>query len=110
MKLFKSKDVVGVDIGTSSVKLVELKESSKGFQLQSFAIGPIPPQAIVDGQVRVRWGVVAPPGNDPNPTNNEILLVHVLAAPPIPALGPAGLAGLVLGLLFAAAILLRPHP
>jgi type IV pilus assembly protein PilM len=58
MRLFKSKEVVGVDIGTSSVKLVELKESSKGFQLENFAIGPIPSQAIVDGAIMDAGAIV----------------------------------------------------
>ena len=58
MKLFKSKEVVGVDIGTSSVKLVELKESSKGFKLESFAVGPIPSQAIVDGAIMDAGAIV----------------------------------------------------
>jgi len=58
MKLFKSKEVVGVDIGTSSVKLVELTESKKGFQLQNFAVGPIPSQAIVDGAIMDAGSIV----------------------------------------------------
>jgi type IV pilus assembly protein PilM len=51
MGLFKSKEVVGVDIGTHSIKMVELKESGKTIQLQSFGIAPVPPQAIVDGAI-----------------------------------------------------------
>jgi type IV pilus assembly protein PilM len=58
MKLFKSKEVVGVDIGTSSVKLVELTESKKGFQLQNFAVGSIPSQAIVDGAIMDAGAIV----------------------------------------------------
>jgi len=58
MNLFKSKELVGVDIGTSSVKLVELKESSKGFQLENFAVGPIPSQAIVDGAIMDAGAIV----------------------------------------------------
>ena len=51
MRLFKPREVVGVDIGTHSVKIVELKESSKGYQLENFAIGPVSSQAIVDGAI-----------------------------------------------------------
>jgi len=58
MRLFKSKEVVGVDIGTNSVKLVELKESSKGFQLENLAVGTIPPQAIVDGAIMDAGAIV----------------------------------------------------
>ncbi len=45
----KSKLAVGLDIGSSSVKLVQLKEKRDGFVLQAFASAPLPPEAIVDG-------------------------------------------------------------
>jgi len=45
----KKKDVVGLDIGCSSIKLVELREDKKGYKLQNLAISPLPPEAIVDG-------------------------------------------------------------
>jgi type IV pilus assembly protein PilM len=47
----KRKNVIGLDIGSSSVKLVELKEGKNGFRLQNLAISPLPPEAIVDGAV-----------------------------------------------------------
>ncbi len=47
--LGKKKDVIGLDIGSSSVKLVELKEGKNGYKLQNLAISPLPPEAIVDG-------------------------------------------------------------
>ena len=47
----KRKNVIGLDIGSSSVKLVELKEGNNGFRLQNLAISPLPPEAIVDGAV-----------------------------------------------------------
>lgn len=49
MFLSKKKDVVGLDIGCSSIKLVELREDKKGYKLQNLAISPLPPEAIVDG-------------------------------------------------------------
>ncbi len=58
MRLFKPKEVVGVDIGTSSIKLVELKESSRGIQLENFAVGPVPSQAIVDGAIMDAGAIV----------------------------------------------------
>jgi len=58
MGLFKSKEVVGVDIGTHSVKVVELRWSGKTIQLQSFGIAPVPPQAIVDGAVLDKSAIV----------------------------------------------------
>ncbi len=45
----KSKLAVGLDIGSSSVKLVHLKERKGGFSLLSFSSAPLPPEAIVDG-------------------------------------------------------------
>ena len=47
--LGKKKDVIGLDIGSSSIKLVELREGKGGFKLQNVAISPLPPEAIVDG-------------------------------------------------------------
>ena len=49
MILGRKKNVVGLDIGSSSVKLVELKPEKNGFRLQNLAISPLPPEAIVDG-------------------------------------------------------------
>ena len=45
----KKKDVIGLDIGCGSIKLVELKEDKNGYKLQNLAISPLPPEAIVDG-------------------------------------------------------------
>jgi len=45
----KRKNVIGLDIGSSSIKLVELNEGKSGYKLQNLAISPLPPEAIVDG-------------------------------------------------------------
>jgi type IV pilus assembly protein PilM len=49
MFLPKKKEIVGLDIGSSSIKLVELKQGKKGYRLQNLAVSPLPPEAIVDG-------------------------------------------------------------
>jgi type IV pilus assembly protein PilM len=49
--LGKSKAVVGLDIGSSAVKAVELKPAGKGFKVAAFAAEPIPPDSIVDGAI-----------------------------------------------------------
>jgi type IV pilus assembly protein PilM len=49
MILGKKKDVIGLDIGSSSVKFVELSKGKEGFKLQNLGISPLPPEAIVDG-------------------------------------------------------------
>jgi type IV pilus assembly protein PilM len=46
--MFGSKDLVGLDIGTHSIKLVRLKKRKKGFELLNFGIMPLPPETIVD--------------------------------------------------------------
>jgi type IV pilus assembly protein PilM len=48
MLFTKTKDIVGVDIGSSSVKLVQLREIKGGYQLQNVGILPLPAEAIVD--------------------------------------------------------------
>jgi type IV pilus assembly protein PilM len=45
------KAVVGLDIGSSAVKAVELKPAGKGFRVSAFAHEPLPPDSIVDGAI-----------------------------------------------------------
>ncbi len=47
----KSKSVVGLDIGSSAVKAVELRQNGKGFKVVALAIEPVPPDTIVDGAI-----------------------------------------------------------
>ena len=49
--LGKSKAVVGLDIGSSAVKAVELKASGKAFKVVAYASEPVPPDSIVDGAI-----------------------------------------------------------
>ncbi len=44
----KKKEVLGVDIGSSSIKVVQLKESKGDFQMLNVGICPLPAEAIVD--------------------------------------------------------------
>jgi type IV pilus assembly protein PilM len=53
-----SKTCVGLDIGSSSVKVVQLKESGKGYHLVNFGIEPLPAQTIVDGSIMNQTAVV----------------------------------------------------
>jgi type IV pilus assembly protein PilM len=49
MFLFKKKkELIGVDIGSSSVKIVQLKDNNGTFQLLNAGIAPLHPEAIVD--------------------------------------------------------------
>ncbi|MFN2239319.1 MAG: type IV pilus assembly protein PilM [Thermoanaerobaculia bacterium] len=48
----KSKTIVGLDIGSSAIKLVELKEKKQGsYQLVKIGLEPLSPEAIVDGSI-----------------------------------------------------------
>ncbi len=46
-----AKNCIGLDIGSSSVKVVQLEESRKGLVLANFGINPLPPETIVDGAI-----------------------------------------------------------
>jgi len=47
----KKKEIVGVDIGSSSSKLVQLREAKGVYHLGQVGIAPLPPEAIVDGAI-----------------------------------------------------------
>lgn len=49
MAIKRGKNLLGLNIGSSSVKIAELKETKKGFQLLNYGKMPLPPEAIVDG-------------------------------------------------------------
>ncbi|MBN2724224.1 MAG: type IV pilus assembly protein PilM [Deltaproteobacteria bacterium] len=42
---------IGLDIGASAVKVVQLRETRKGLYLENFGIRNLPPQSIVDGTI-----------------------------------------------------------
>jgi type IV pilus assembly protein PilM len=54
----KSKTLVGLDIGSSAVKAVELKPAGKSYRVTAFGTQPIPPDSIVDGAI-IDAGAVA---------------------------------------------------
>jgi type IV pilus assembly protein PilM len=47
----EGKNLVGVDIGASSIKVVQLRESRKKLQVVRWGFAALPPQTIVDGHV-----------------------------------------------------------
>jgi type IV pilus assembly protein PilM len=47
----RAKSVVGLDIGSSAVKLVELRERKGSYQVQKVAVEALSPEAIVDGSI-----------------------------------------------------------
>jgi type IV pilus assembly protein PilM len=47
----KSKQIVGLDIGSSSIKAVELKSTKAGYELVSFGMESLAPDTVVDGAI-----------------------------------------------------------
>jgi type IV pilus assembly protein PilM len=47
----EGKNLVGVDIGASSIKVVQLKETRKKLQVVRWGFAALPPQTIIDGHV-----------------------------------------------------------
>jgi type IV pilus assembly protein PilM len=58
----KGKLALGLDIGSSSIKMIQLKEQRRrgqvGYALQSFGMKPLPPEAIVDGALMNSTAIV----------------------------------------------------
>jgi type IV pilus assembly protein PilM len=46
-----ARTLVGLDIGSSAVKAVELKTAGKGYKVSAFGTEPVPPDSIVDGAI-----------------------------------------------------------
>ena len=55
----RGKLAVGLDIGSSGVKLVQLKERKGGYALQAFGVAPLPPEVIVDGALMNSAAIVS---------------------------------------------------
>lgn len=53
------KDLVGIDIGSSSVKLVRLRETRGSFHLVNVGVMPLEPEAIVDNMIMDSSAIVA---------------------------------------------------
>ena len=52
------KNLVGLDIGSSSVKAIELKSAGKGYRVSAIGVESVPPDSIVDGAI-IDGGAVA---------------------------------------------------
>ena len=49
--LFSSKKIIGLDIGTNSIKMAEMDVSKNGATLQSFGLVPTPPNSVSTGEI-----------------------------------------------------------
>lgn len=58
MFLSRKPPLVGLDIGTHSIKLVQLKKAGKGYELLHFGIMPLLPDSVVDGAIMNAGAVV----------------------------------------------------
>lgn len=58
MLFMRSKEIVGIDIGSSSVKLVQLSEQKGTYQLRNVGILPLPSEAIVDNSLMDTTSIV----------------------------------------------------
>ena len=47
----RAKSLVGLDIGSSAVKAVELKPAGRGYRVAAYGSEPLPPDSIVDGAI-----------------------------------------------------------
>lgn len=50
-RMASGKNAIGLDIGSSSVKIIQLKETSRGVHLLNFDMAILPPEAVVDGAI-----------------------------------------------------------
>jgi type IV pilus assembly protein PilM len=56
--MFGESNLVGLDIGSSCIKVAQLKKKKNRFALQGFGIKPIPPESIVDRHIMNTEAVV----------------------------------------------------
>lgn len=51
LPFLKKKEAVAFDIGSNSIKLVQMHQAKKGWELVKLGIAELPPEAIVDGSI-----------------------------------------------------------
>ncbi len=47
----KSNALLGIDISSTSIKLLELSHSGKGYRVESYAVEPLPPNSVVEKNI-----------------------------------------------------------
>ena len=58
MALMGSKELIGLDIGSSAIKLAHVKPVGAEFRVRKFGVFPLPPDAIVDGAIMDHVSVI----------------------------------------------------
>ena len=53
MSLFgnKSNSLLGIDISSTSIKLLELSHSGKGYRVENYSVEPLPPNSVVEKNI-----------------------------------------------------------
>ncbi|MBI5586742.1 MAG: type IV pilus assembly protein PilM [Deltaproteobacteria bacterium] len=51
LPFLKKKDAAAFDIGSNSIKLVQMNQTKKGWELLKLGMAELPPEAIVDGSI-----------------------------------------------------------
>ncbi|MGH2652512.1 MAG: type IV pilus biogenesis protein PilM, partial [Actinomycetota bacterium] len=53
LPFFRSRrDTLGLDVGSSAIKAVQLSRNNGSFRLEALGIAPVPPDVIVEGAIR----------------------------------------------------------
>ena len=52
MPVSKKNQLVGIDIGSHSIKVAEIDDSKRGMMLKNFGIIGLPENAVVEGSIR----------------------------------------------------------
>lgn len=47
----KSSSLLGIDISSTSIKLLELSRSGKGYRVESYSVEPLPPSSVVEKNI-----------------------------------------------------------
>jgi type IV pilus assembly protein PilM len=58
MPVPKKNQLIGIDIGSYSIKIAEIQDTKRGMVLKNFGIIKLPPDAIVEGSIR-EMGIVS---------------------------------------------------
>ena len=79
---FGSKSIVGLDVGSSSIKAVELKKGREGLEVAHLGVEPLAPDIVVDSMI-VDSGTVSETLENPRSPYTERLMADAprLGAP-----------------------------
>jgi type IV pilus assembly protein PilM len=58
IEISMAKNCIGLDIGSSSIKAIQLNKRNRGLEVRAFGMEPLAPQTIVDGTIMDQSAVV----------------------------------------------------